>query len=272
MKDFKVDVVLLTKNSIKPCLGECVRSIYANVPVNRLVVVDGGSEDGTIEFMKRFPKVVVVEDLGGNRATARQKGINMVETEWFVFVDSDVILSDNWFNEAWKNVNDHVGAIQGFDNLIGDKSVSDFADAMAKLRKHLHKTPKEYPAFTGDVLIKTSIVKDIKIPNFLHYYEDQYTRKFIRNKGFKWVITQNPSCYHHSKMDQMIKDAFPSGFLQYKIGHVTALKSIMASFTIIPKVIYAFLLKRNPSMVKILVRFQLSHTSGVLKAWSSQKR
>ena len=45
----KIDVVLLTKNSIKPCLKECVESIFANLPVNRLIVVDGGSTDGTLE-------------------------------------------------------------------------------------------------------------------------------------------------------------------------------------------------------------------------------
>lgn len=100
----KVDVVLLTKNSLKPCLGDCVHSIYKNVPLNRLIVVDGGSTDGTIEYLKKFPNVVIIDDSKGCRATARQIGIDMVETDWFLFVDSDVILSRNWFNEAWKKL------------------------------------------------------------------------------------------------------------------------------------------------------------------------
>ncbi|MEM2293774.1 MAG: glycosyltransferase family A protein [Nitrososphaerota archaeon] len=270
-RPFTVDVVLLTKNSMKPCLPECVRSIYKNIPVNRLIVVDGGSNDGTIRFLKTFPNVTIIDDTKGNRATARQIGINAVKTEWFLFVDSDVILSNDWFNEAWKNVNYKVGAVQGFDYPIGDKSISDFGDAMEKLRKQLHKPVRQHPfvvrGFTGDVLIRTSIIKDIRIPPFLHFYEDQFIRRFIENKGFKWIITKNPFCYHYKTMNEMIKDAFPSGFFGYKMRFLTLRKSVTALFTIIPKVIYAFVLKRNPLMVKAQIKFQVLYTLGVLKAW-----
>lgn len=146
---------------------------------------------------------------------------------------------------------------------------------MIRLRKQLHKPIKEHPffirGFTGDVLIRTSIIKDIRIPTFLHFYEDQFIRRFIENKGFKWVITQNPFCYHYKTINEMIKDAFPSGFLGYEMGYLTAKKSIIASFTIVPKTIYAFLLKRNLSIMKTQIKFQMLYTLGVLKAWSLQR-
>ena len=75
----RVDVVLLTKNSLKPCLLECVKSIYENVPVNRLIVIDGGSTDGTIEFLEKMRDVEIIDDSGGNRATARQNGLNLLK-------------------------------------------------------------------------------------------------------------------------------------------------------------------------------------------------
>ena len=71
----KVDVVFLTKNSMKPCLKECLDAVYANVPVGRLLVIDGGSTDGTLDVVKTYANCVVIDDVGGNRATARQKGI-----------------------------------------------------------------------------------------------------------------------------------------------------------------------------------------------------
>jgi glycosyltransferase involved in cell wall biosynthesis len=269
----KVDVVLLTKNSLMPCLKHCVQSIYRNIPINRLIVVDGGSTDGTIDFLRQFSNVIIVDDSKGNRATSRQIGIKMVETEWFLFVDSDVILSNNWFNEAWKYVDDDVGAVQGVDKPIGDRSVSDFGEAMDKLRTRLHKPLKEHPSiirgFTGDTLIRTSAIKDIKIPKFLHFYEDQYIRKFVENKGFKWIITQNPFCYHFKTIEEMIKDAFPSGFYGCKMSYISVRKSLIALLTIVPKVIYAFTLKKNPSLLMNQVKFQTLYTLGVLKAWAS---
>ncbi|MEM3590703.1 MAG: glycosyltransferase family A protein [Candidatus Bathyarchaeia archaeon] len=109
----RVDVVLLTKNSLKPCLPECVKSIYDNVPVNRLIVVDGGSTDGTLEFLEKMPSVEIIDDSRGNRATARQKGIEAVETEWHLHVDSDVMLCRDWFAKASRYIQDDVGAIWG---------------------------------------------------------------------------------------------------------------------------------------------------------------
>jgi len=53
---------LLTKNSLKPCLRECLNSIYSNVPVNRLLVVDGGSIDGTLDVVNEYPNVEVIYD------------------------------------------------------------------------------------------------------------------------------------------------------------------------------------------------------------------
>ena len=83
-----VDVVIITKNS-EHMLNECLRSVYENVPVNRLIVVDGHSTDKTLEIVHKFQKkhgnVLMVQD-NGNRATARQKGIEQVKTEWFMFV------------------------------------------------------------------------------------------------------------------------------------------------------------------------------------------
>ena len=75
-----VDVVLLTKNSEK-VLEACLASVYANVPVNQLIVVDGYSTDRTLEVLNRYSQkhgnVQVFFDRG-TRATAREKGIEQV--------------------------------------------------------------------------------------------------------------------------------------------------------------------------------------------------
>ena len=73
----------------------------------------GGSSDGTVEFLQRYPNVSIIDDSNGNRATARQKGIEAVDTEWHLHVDSDVILCQNWFAKASKLLSDDVGAIWG---------------------------------------------------------------------------------------------------------------------------------------------------------------
>jgi glycosyltransferase involved in cell wall biosynthesis len=92
--DMTFDVVMLTKDSM-PYVMEAILAVYRWIPVNRLILVDGGSTDGTLEYARTFHGVEVIND-AGTRATARQKGIEAVKTEWHVHVDSDVILCENW--------------------------------------------------------------------------------------------------------------------------------------------------------------------------------
>jgi glycosyltransferase involved in cell wall biosynthesis len=62
-----VDVVILTKNSER-LLRECIDSVYRNVPVSRLIVVDGYSTDSTKnivnEFQERHGNVIFFQDEG----------------------------------------------------------------------------------------------------------------------------------------------------------------------------------------------------------------
>src|SRR5512136_2765207 len=112
-----IDVILLTKNS-EQVLEGCLRSIYRNVPVERLIVVDNNSVDNTMDILRRFDEryhnVIILHD-SGNRATARQKGIAKVGTEWFMFVDSDVILCKDWYRKALSYVNSDVGSVWGIE-------------------------------------------------------------------------------------------------------------------------------------------------------------
>ena len=83
----KVDVIVLTKNS-EHLLTKCLNSVYENVPVNSLIVVDGFSTDKTLQIVGAFNRKhgnVQVYQMTGSRAAARTEGIRKVTTEWFMF-------------------------------------------------------------------------------------------------------------------------------------------------------------------------------------------
>jgi len=84
-----IDVVMLTKNS-EHLLDKCLVSIYANVPVNNLIVVDGFSTDRTLKIVDAFNEKygnATVLSVNGSRARAREKGLSRVETDWFLFAE-----------------------------------------------------------------------------------------------------------------------------------------------------------------------------------------
>jgi glycosyltransferase involved in cell wall biosynthesis len=193
MGEDRVDVVVLTKNSER-MLEPCLTSIYRNLPVNRLIVVDGYSTDHTLEIVDKFREkhgnVVVVED-GGTRGSARSKGIKLVETDWFVFVDSDVTLCFGWYGKAASYVNDEVGAVWGVE-------IWDGVQKSAVLQLFLKVTRRIFDLRGGthDLLVRTAAVRDIVIPDNLHVFEDAFITEYISKKGYNLVATYDPYCIH----------------------------------------------------------------------------
>jgi hypothetical protein len=75
-------------------------SIYRDVPVNRLVISDGGCKDDSIEIAKRFPRVTVLDHTHTKSlGYCLRLLIEAVETEWFIYVHSDVYLPEGWFDK-----------------------------------------------------------------------------------------------------------------------------------------------------------------------------
>jgi glycosyltransferase involved in cell wall biosynthesis len=188
-----IDVAIITMNSER-MLRECINSVYKNVPVKNLIIVDGFSTDATMsiveEYQEKYGNVKFVQEKG-TRATARQTAIQLVKTDWFLFVDSDVILSKNWFAEAQKLIKDDVGAIWGIEIwsvLKGTKILRLFERVTIKIF--------EQRGGTHDMLIRRKAVEDIKIPYQLHTYEDGYIKSWIEKKGYKVLGVYEPYCIH----------------------------------------------------------------------------
>lgn len=58
-----------------------------------VVVVDGGSEDGTAEYLMRHGVRVVRRDFAGDFSAQRNAGIEACQTRWVVEIDADEELS-----------------------------------------------------------------------------------------------------------------------------------------------------------------------------------
>jgi len=207
------DVIVLTKNS-QSTLERCIQSIERNVPINKLIVIDGGSTDKTLEIAKQHTEHVV-QNINGNRSTARQLGIRLVDTEWFVFVDSDVVLCHKWFEIVSKYINPTIGAISGIEYLPFIKKLFSLFEMAS-----VYLTSVRGIALTQNGLIRTDAIRDINIPNDLHWFEDYYILKHIRNKGYKYVITKNAYGMHFRPekwwgISGILKDSKDSRFWKY---------------------------------------------------------
>ena len=150
---------MLTKNS-QHLLSKCLTSIYQNVPIKNLIIIDGFSTDRTLEILEKFNRKygnVLLCQIEGSRAKARTEGIRKVSTEWFMFVDSDVLLCRDWFKKIKADLADGVGAVWGLnvDVLpnVSNKWFLKFQSMVAKrcfkLRGGMHDTLILHKAVEG---------------------------------------------------------------------------------------------------------------------------
>ena len=215
-----IDVVVLTKNS-EHLLDRCLASVYKNVPVKNLIVVDGFSTDRTLKIVNKIKEAhgnVRVLNVNGSRASARQMGLRQVSTEWFMFVDSDVILGRDWVRKAEKYVKSDVGAIWGVNidiiPNVKDKRILTLQSLIARqcfsLRGGMH-----------DTLIRREAVKDIQIPQELHAYEDAYIVNWIKKKGYKIVVGDDVYCLHFkAPANWSLQNGVSQAIVEFRCGVV----------------------------------------------------
>jgi glycosyltransferase involved in cell wall biosynthesis len=215
-----IDVVVLTKNS-EHLLGKCLASIYENVPVNRLIIVDGFSTDNTMSIVNKAKEKygnVTVLRVNGSRARARQEGLRRVTTDWFMFVDSDVILSKDWFRKAERNIKTDVGAVWGVNiDVIPNLRNKRFI----KLQSLIARQCFSLRGGTHDTLIRREAMEGIRIPEQLHAYEDAYIMNWIEEKGYKSVVGDGVYCLHFkSPGNWNLENAISQAILEFRCGIV----------------------------------------------------
>jgi len=260
-KKMKMDIVLLTYNSVEPCLDKTLHSIVMETEradiIPKLIVVDKNSTDGTKELITKYEKLnpTIINDPEGTRATARQIGIEYVETPYFMFIDSDVILNESWFLDAFDYFNDPtVGALWGIVIPISEDE-SDYKEAMSNFHgvseKELTLKYAKIRGLTHDTLFRTEAVMGIKIPPELHAFEDHYIRRYVENKGYKWVNSEgNPSCLHY-RHERTGKNAYIDAYYGYYMGSYPKLWYIKHTILFIPKLFYLFLKTGNYKLLKV---------------------
>ena len=88
-----VSVIIPVYNRVKLIDRSINSVINQTYPINEIIVIDDGSNDGTYELVKRsFPQVILKYQENKGVSNARNVGINSAKSKWIAFLDSD----DEW--------------------------------------------------------------------------------------------------------------------------------------------------------------------------------
>ena len=111
----RLGVVMPVRDGAKR-LAAAIRSVCDQRPAPAdIVVVDGGSEDGSAALAAAFPGVRVIAQAGRGLAAARNQGVRDVAGDAIAFCDAD----DRWAPGALAVRLDHLAAEPGCGAVIG---------------------------------------------------------------------------------------------------------------------------------------------------------
>lgn len=83
----KLSIVVCVRNEEKR-LRECLETVYQNDP-DEVILVDGGSTDGTVAIAREFSGIKIIESNNSNLTRDRQKGIDAAINDLVAMVDAD---------------------------------------------------------------------------------------------------------------------------------------------------------------------------------------
>ena len=88
-----VSVIIPVYNRVKVIDRSINSVINQTYPINEIIVIDDGSNDGTYDLVKRnFPQVILKYQENKGVSNARNVGIKLAKSKWIAFLDSD----DEW--------------------------------------------------------------------------------------------------------------------------------------------------------------------------------
>lgn len=194
-----LDVVVCAKNRAES-LNRILRQINRLIPHKNLIVVYGTSKDETQAVAKKYTdKVYWDEDKG--LGAARNLGMAKATSEIVAMIDSDVILSENWYEQVIKPFADPrtAGAIGTCVYGYGSKLIQSYWD-------WIRHTGEDNIGCHNTMFRREHV---LKVGNFNSAIkgagEDFDLHRRLLKAGYKWVWVRNADVYHPMNATEYVK-------------------------------------------------------------------
>lgn len=191
----------------------------SKVEISAIRATDNHSTDSTQDVLRTATEQnnweLDLEIVESTLPEARESLINRVETEWFLFLDDDVRISEEYLRKMDSCIASGIGAVQGRkisktrSELTNSGIVSDVPDHPSDwVRK------RAFRGGTHATLVRTKACKEITFPNDLVVWEDEYLRREIESNSYLWIF--NHQAYFEHENQERHNAGWQSGYLQAK--------------------------------------------------------
>lgn len=194
-------VVIVTYNRLN-LLKECIdKLLIQSYPVNKIVIVNNDSSDGTKEFLERFMDddrfKIYNSDANNGGAWGFYKGLELVKKynfDYVLLIDDDAIVENDFFEVMNKNIKKYSG-YSAYSSTVYVENDIDVGHRMKLVNKlfvkfkPIHKGLYSTDCFECDtatfcgLLLKKDIIKKIGLPEkdyFIWFDDMEYSLRILK--------------------------------------------------------------------------------------------
>lgn len=199
VKTMDLDVVVCAKNRAET-MERVLQQIIREIPFRELIVIYASSEDRTKEVAEKYTKKVFWDEDRGIGA-ARNLGIRKASSELVAMVDTDVVLTKDWYKHLLKHFEDpKVAAVMG-TNIYGYGFLP-----IQRLHEYWRWESPDMGGYTTNTILRRDFV--LEVGNFDETIrgagEDYDLYKRILAAGYRWVWDREVVVHHPMTLSEYL--------------------------------------------------------------------
>lgn len=200
----KLSIITLTYNKLN-FTKKYIESLYKYTKNFELIIVDNGSTDGTIEYLKTVPNIKLIlnkENLGYSKGN--NQGIEVATGEFIGFLNNDILLYPNWFKEI-----ENIFAKESLAGFVSPRQINPHFEntnenSYIKYFQNKFKYKLEYEK-NFDACEFACVITKREVLNKIGVFDENYTPAFFEDNDFKYraiesgfgVYVANNVCFYH---------------------------------------------------------------------------
>lgn len=195
----KVSLISTVKDA-GPYISEFLASIEAQTrPPDQVVIVDGGSTDGTLQTLRATSWITLLEEPGANIARGRNLAIAKASHDTIAVSDADCVLAPDWLERIVKPLESGADVSMGLYRPLASSFFEVCAAAISIKEPHEIQPQTYMPSSRSVAFLREVFDAAGGYPEWLQIGEDMYLNQRWRKQGVRMKLADGAIVYRRPR-------------------------------------------------------------------------